>query len=108
MTAGIAIPSSSIAQDTSPPPALTTTQQVLLACGIISALLYTAMLVIVPMFWEGYSSASQSVSELSAIDAPTRSLWVSLASPGPCCMACSAGASGCQRGRTALCGWRGP
>ncbi len=47
--------------------------------GIVSALLYTAMLVIVPMFWEGYSSASQSVSELSAIEAPTRSLWVSLA-----------------------------
>lgn len=78
MTAGIAIPSSSMEQDTSPPPALTTTRQVLLACGIISALLYTAMLVIVPMFWEGYSSASQSVSELSAIDAPTRSLWVLL------------------------------
>lgn len=78
MTAGIAIPSSSMEQDTSPPPALTTTRQVLLACGIISALLYTAMLVIVPMFWGGYSSASQSVSELSAIDAPTRSLWVLL------------------------------
>jgi len=57
---------------------LTTTRQVLLACGIVSALLYTAMLVIVPMFWTGYSSASQSVSELSAIDAPTRSLWVAL------------------------------
>ena len=78
MTAGIAIPSSSMEQDPSPPPTLTTTQQVLLACGIISALLYTAMVVIVPMFWEGYSSASQSVSELSAIDAPTRSVWVSL------------------------------
>jgi hypothetical protein len=36
------------------------------------------MLVVVPMQDAGYSSASQTVSELSAIDAPTRSLWVSL------------------------------
>src|SRR6185503_11189503 len=28
------------------------------------------------MQWEGYSSASQTISELSAIGAPTRSLWV--------------------------------
>lgn len=49
-----------------------------LACGILSALLYATMLVIVPLGWSGYSSASQTVSELSAIDAPTRTLWVSL------------------------------
>ena len=30
------------------------------------------------MQWEGYSSASQTVSELSAIGAPTRPLWVLL------------------------------
>jgi len=36
------------------------------------------MLVFVAMRWEGYSSASQTVSELSAIGAPTRSLWVPL------------------------------
>ncbi|HEU5260222.1 MAG TPA: serine hydrolase [Gemmatimonadales bacterium] len=52
--------------------------QVLLICGILSSLLYVAMLVFVPMQWEGYSSASQTVSELSAIDAPTRPLWVLL------------------------------
>jgi hypothetical protein len=34
--------------------------------------------VFVPMQWEGYSSASQTISELSAIDAPTRSLWIPL------------------------------
>jgi hypothetical protein len=51
---------------------------VLLACGILSSLLYAAMLLFVPLGWEGYSSASQTVSELSAIDAPTRPLWVSL------------------------------
>ncbi|HJU65183.1 MAG TPA: DUF998 domain-containing protein, partial [Gemmatimonadaceae bacterium] len=36
------------------------------------------MLISVPLQWDGYSSASQTVSELSAIDAPTRSLWVPL------------------------------
>jgi hypothetical protein len=50
----------------------------LLSCGVLSALWYVAMLVVVPMHWDGYSSASQTVSELSAIDAPTRSLWVTL------------------------------
>lgn len=51
-------------------------QRGLLACGVLSSLLYAAMLVFVPMRWPGYSSAAQSVSELSAIGAPTRSLWV--------------------------------
>jgi hypothetical protein len=50
----------------------------LLACGILSSILYVAMLVFVPMQWDSYSSASQTVSELSAIGAPTRSLWVPL------------------------------
>lgn len=50
----------------------------LLACGIAAPLLYVAMLFLVPMGWEGYSSASQTVSELSAIGAPTRALWVAL------------------------------
>jgi Protein of unknown function (DUF998) len=48
----------------------------LLACGIASSILYAAMLTFVPMHWAEYSSAAQTVSELSAIDAPTRSLWV--------------------------------
>ena len=45
-------------------------------CGILSSLLYVVMNVFVAMEWEGYSSASQTVSELSAIGAPRRSLWV--------------------------------
>ena len=53
-------------------------QKVLLVCGILSSLLYAAMNVFVPMRYEGYSSASQTVSELSAIGAPTRPLWVLL------------------------------
>ena len=48
----------------------------LLICGILSSLLYAAMNVFVPLQWEGYSSASQTVSELCAIGAPTRPLWV--------------------------------
>jgi hypothetical protein len=51
---------------------------VLLACGILSSLIYVAMNVFIPMQWEGYSIASQTVSELSAIEAPTRPLWVPL------------------------------
>ena len=54
------------------------TRKILLICGIVSSLLYVAMNVFVPMQWEGYSSASQTVSELSAIGAPTRPLWVPL------------------------------
>ena len=50
----------------------------LLVCGIAAAMLYAAMLVFVPMQWQGYSSASQAISELSAIGAPTRPLWVAL------------------------------
>ena len=52
------------------------TRKILLICGIVSSLLYVAMNVFVPMQWEGYSPASQTVSELSAIGAPTRPLWV--------------------------------
>jgi hypothetical protein len=50
----------------------------LLACGILSAVLYVALNLIGAMQFEGYSSVSQTVSELSAIGAPTRPLWISL------------------------------
>ena len=53
-------------------------RRVLLSCGIVSSLLYIAMMVFIATQWNGYSSASQTVSELSAIDAPTRPLWVPL------------------------------
>ena len=51
-------------------------RRALLVCGILSSVLYAAMTVLVAMQWEGYSSTAQTISELSAIDAPTRSLWV--------------------------------
>jgi hypothetical protein len=50
----------------------------LLVCGIVSSVLYVAMNVIAGLSWQGYSFASQSISELSAIDAPSRSIWVPL------------------------------
>ena len=56
----------------------TTLRKTLLTCGILSSLLYVAMNIVVPMRWEGYSSASRVISELSAIDAPSRPLWVVL------------------------------
>jgi hypothetical membrane protein len=48
----------------------------LLTCGIIASLLYIAMNIIVPMFYPGYNPTSQVVSELSAIGAPTRAIWL--------------------------------
>jgi hypothetical protein len=50
-------------------------RKTLLVCGIVSSLLYVLMCVFVALQWESYSSASQTISELSAIGAPTRSLW---------------------------------
>jgi hypothetical protein len=53
-------------------------RKTLLACGFIASLLYTAMNILVPMWWPEYSSFSQTISELSAVDAPTRPVWVPL------------------------------
>jgi hypothetical protein len=49
-----------------------------LFCGIASSLWYIVINVVVPMQYGGYSVTSQTVSELSAINAPTRTLWVTL------------------------------
>ena len=56
-------------------------RKVALVCGILSSLLYVAMNVVAAALYEGYDSASQTVSELSAIGAPTRPLWLLLAVP---------------------------
>jgi Protein of unknown function (DUF998) len=53
-------------------------RKLLLICGILSSLLYIATVVLAAMRWEGYSSISQTVSELIAINAPTRPLVVPL------------------------------
>jgi uncharacterized protein DUF998 len=56
-------------------------RQAALVCGILAPLLYAAMNVFVPMQWPCYDAAAQTVSELSAIGAPTRALWLSLGIP---------------------------
>lgn len=53
----------------------------LLTCGILSSLWYIAINIFVPPMYDGYSTVSLTVSELSAIGAPTRILWVLLALP---------------------------
>lgn len=50
----------------------------LLVCGILSSLWYFAINIFVPITYNGYHLASQTVSELSAIGAPSRILWVLL------------------------------
>ena len=48
----------------------------LLTCGIFGPILYVAMTLFVGLWWEGYSITSGVPSELSAIGAPTRQLWI--------------------------------
>ena len=58
-----------------------TLRTALLICGVLSSVYYLAMNVYVPLQWEGYSFASRVISELSAVDAPTRPLWIWLSIP---------------------------
>jgi uncharacterized protein YndB with AHSA1/START domain len=51
-------------------------RQALLTCGILAPVLYIAMTLLVGLLWEGYSVVSRVPSELSAIGAPTRPLWI--------------------------------
>ncbi len=55
-----------------------TRRKLLLVCGILASLVYGAMNAFVPVLYEGYSMSAHTVSELSAIDAPTRTLWIAL------------------------------
>jgi hypothetical protein len=50
----------------------------LLVCGIVSSLLYATMILVIR--FAGYSPLDATVSELSAIGAPTRTLWMILGS----------------------------
>src|SRR6185295_19280467 len=50
----------------------------LLYCGVLASLLYIAMNIFIPFLYEGYNWITQIVSELSAVDAPTRPLWFPL------------------------------
>jgi Protein of unknown function (DUF998) len=53
-------------------------RKVLLACGMVAALFYVAIDIYSAMRWQGYRIADQTISELVAVDAPTRPLLVSL------------------------------
>jgi hypothetical protein len=53
----------------------------LLFCGILAALWDILINILVPFQYPGYSSFSQTVSELSAIGAPTKQLWFVLGIP---------------------------
>jgi hypothetical protein len=52
-----------------------------LVCGILASVLYVAINIIVPIQWPAYNPITQTVSELSAIDAPTRIFWIVLSAP---------------------------
>lgn len=52
--------------------------KVLLICGILSSMLYVITDVIANFMWSGYSFTDQTVSELFAIDAPSRAVVVLL------------------------------
>lgn len=54
------------------------TRKVVLSFGVAASLLYVAMNAFVPLLWKGYSVTAQAISELSAIGAPTRAVWVGL------------------------------
>lgn len=55
--------------------------KLLLLSGLVSSLVYIAANVAVPTFWREYSITNQTVSELSAIGAPTQALWIALVVP---------------------------
>lgn len=51
-------------------------RKILLICGFVASLLYVGSDILSALRWDGYSYLHQSVSELRALGAPTRSLLV--------------------------------
>src|SRR5688572_26737188 len=56
--------------------ALKMLRKVLLLCGIFSSLVYIAADIVAARRYPGYIYTAQTVSEFSAIGAPTRPLWM--------------------------------
>jgi hypothetical protein len=78
-------------------------RKVLLGCGIVAPLLYVATTILGALRWEGYSSTAQTVSELFAIDAPSRPLVVALfLAYSALVIALGVGVWGAARGQRAL------
>lgn len=59
-------------------PTRTVVTKALLACGVLSSLLYIGTDMLAAATYRGYSYTAQQVSELSAIGAPTRPLWIAM------------------------------
>lgn len=53
-------------------------RKVALVCGVAASLLYFTMDAVAAALYDGYSYTGQTISELSAIGAPTRSMWIPL------------------------------
>ena len=56
-------------------------RRLLLACGVLSPVLYAAADLIAGLQWEGYSFRDQTISELGAIGAPSAALFSALLVP---------------------------
>ena len=62
--------------------------------GIVSLASYAAAVLFAPLAYPGYDWMSQAVSDLSALDAPSRELWNRLAMlHAPCSLACATAAA---------------
>jgi len=55
-----------------------TVRKLLLGSGILGSLIYLAAIVLVPRKWPGYSPTSQAISELAAVNAPSRPLFTTV------------------------------
>ncbi len=62
----------------STPSSSMTTEKLWLICGILSSILYVIATIVGALTWKEYDSISQSVSELMAIDSPSRPFVVPL------------------------------
>jgi hypothetical membrane protein len=56
-------------------------RQILLLCGVLSPVLYAIADALAGLSWEGYSFRDQTISELGAIGAPSRTLFSALLIP---------------------------
>lgn len=56
-------------------------KKILLICGIIASALYIGTDTFLAMTWGDYSYNSQTISELSAIGAQTRTAWITMTIP---------------------------
>ena len=74
----MAIQTRQASHESGPPPARSALRTALLACGILSSLLYVATDILGGLSYDGYSFTSQAVSELGAIGAPSAPIVIPL------------------------------